>query len=388
MVSIYISDILNKFREDVFNSDKNIVIRYSGGKDSTLLVLLVFQLVKSGLNPDRFTVINSDTLMELPTIYSVIQIMQSECMKRNINFVTVAANPDRGFFYEIFARGIVVSNQHVRRCTDKLKIEPYQSEYKKSDHITVTGVHFGESTARDSRLKKSSCNVSGNDCGSISSKKEDEPNLLKPILNLRNCQVWDAIQELEYGLNISIFEPLKESYTLIDGEIKAGDSSLRTGCIGCPVISLNTHAKSQAMPDNYSLRLAMIWERMKDDNLRLISPKSIEKDGSYKYKTSKKGDNYLLHGAYPFEVRKYFWAIVKPLLLEIREKTGVKMLENSEIELIEESLSSGTLYPRGYTPELISKLLKEWEPRKPRWLQKVNQETTKIQLSLDLGSFG
>jgi 3'-phosphoadenosine 5'-phosphosulfate sulfotransferase (PAPS reductase)/FAD synthetase len=364
-MSPYLQEVIDSFRESIEKSNTLVVVRYSGGKDSTLLVLMTFYLISKGIQASKFSVVNSDTLMELPTIYDVIEVIKKECEKRGVIFHTVEASPDRGFYYEIFARGIVVSNQHVRRCTDKLKIEPFTKFKKGGNFLAVTGVHFGESTARDSRLKKTRCGISGNDCGSIT--KED-PSTLRPILNLRNCQVWDAIQELEYLLDISIYEPLRESYSLINGAIK-GDDSLRTGCIGCPVISLNTHQKTQTVPNNYSLRLAIIWERMKADNLRLISPKSIGADGSYKYKTAKNGSEYLLHGAYPFKVRRYFWGIVKPLLLEIRQETKVEMLSDEEIILIEESLSKGTLYPRGYTPELIAKLLIEWRSRAPTWLK-------------------
>jgi 3'-phosphoadenosine 5'-phosphosulfate sulfotransferase (PAPS reductase)/FAD synthetase len=353
-----------------------IIIGCSGGKDSTLVFLLCCLAVKNGVNPSVFEVVHSDTRMEIPQIYLVSNRLKEIAKFYGIKFTTVSASPNRGFFYEIFGRGLVVSNPHVRHCTQVLKIDPIQKylRAKKYPIRLLSGMHVGESTARDIRLEKSSCGIAGNDCGNISTVERDGDTLYLPILEIPTCQIWDGIQEIEYLLDLPndllCYGLLKDSYILVNttvNEGKALDSSLRTGCIGCPVISVKTHEKRDDVSD-YSTKLALIYKEMyKNDDLRYISPKAL-KNGKLIYKKGKKRQTYITHGAYPIAVRKHYWQIILPILEKIKADTGVKMISEYERLSVESALKK-EIFPQGYTPENLEFFHQEWLQRKPNFIK-------------------
>src|SRR5690606_28330913 len=139
-----ISNLLTKENSIIENAKKQIkeaykvdnrpwVVGYSGGKDSTVVVQLVFEaLCEIPLEElhKKVYVISSDTLVETPLIINSINTtlrrIQDEALNRNLPFEThkVKPNANQSFWVNMIGKGYPAPNQQFRWCTDRLKIDP------------------------------------------------------------------------------------------------------------------------------------------------------------------------------------------------------------------------------------------------------------------------
>lgn len=143
------------------------VIGYSGGKDSTATLQLVWYALAQ-LPPEQrqkpVYVISSDTLVETPLIVNYID----ETLDRINRCATEVGMPfqaqkltprlDDTFWVNLIGRGYPAPNSIFRWCTDRLKISPSNRFIlsKVAEHgevILVLGSRRGESTTRDQVLK-------------------------------------------------------------------------------------------------------------------------------------------------------------------------------------------------------------------------------------------
>ena len=109
------------------------VVGYSGGKDSTVVVQLIFEALcemeKEELHKKVY-VISSDTLVETPLIINSInqtlRRIQDEALSRNLPIETHKVKPiiKNSFWVNIIGKGYPNPNQKFRWCTDRLKIDP------------------------------------------------------------------------------------------------------------------------------------------------------------------------------------------------------------------------------------------------------------------------
>jgi DNA sulfur modification protein DndC len=119
---------------DVYLSDNRPwVVGYSGGKDSTVVVQLVFEALK-GLSPEQLHkkvyVISSDTLVETPliiqSINQTLRKIQENALELGLPIETHKVKPvvEQSFWLNIIGKGYPSPNQQLRWCTDRLKINP------------------------------------------------------------------------------------------------------------------------------------------------------------------------------------------------------------------------------------------------------------------------
>ena len=149
------------------------ILSFSGGKDSHVLLGIYNLYLKLGFKPINLIVRFADTKLEQPSLYQTIELTKTFCGSLNIPFEIVVGK--QSYWYVQFALGYPVPDFRVRWCTGKLKIQPMQPSRKLK---SITGRHFGESKARDDRLK--SC---GSDtCGTDKLKKS-----VDPIIHFSNC---------------------------------------------------------------------------------------------------------------------------------------------------------------------------------------------------------
>ena len=159
-------DSINGLMETVRNlylaDDIPWVIGYSGGKDSTATVQLVWlalrQLPKSQLHK-AVHVINTDTLVESPVIAKWVQrslkVMSESARREELPFVTHRLTPATSdtFWVNFIGRGYPFPRKKLRWCTDRLKIRPVNDFVKSAiaEHgeiIMVLGTRKAESQRR------------------------------------------------------------------------------------------------------------------------------------------------------------------------------------------------------------------------------------------------
>ncbi|MGD6943932.1 DNA phosphorothioation system sulfurtransferase DndC [Cytobacillus gottheilii] len=143
------------------------VVGYSGGKDSTVVVQLVFEalseLPKEELHKKVY-VISSDTLVETPLIINSItrtlRRIQDEALTRDLPIETHKVKPviKQSFWVNIIGKGYPTPNQHFRWCTDRLKIDPANQFIMDKvssfgEVIMVLGVREDESATRGNVIR-------------------------------------------------------------------------------------------------------------------------------------------------------------------------------------------------------------------------------------------
>lgn len=134
------------------------VVGYSGGKDSTCTLQLVWEAV-AALPAERrrkpIFVISSDTLVETPVIVryidTTLERIQSAALAAGLPFRAQKVTPeiDRSFWVNLIGRGYPAPSRRFRWCTERLKIEPADAfirgrvaEY--GEVVVVLGVRSGK----------------------------------------------------------------------------------------------------------------------------------------------------------------------------------------------------------------------------------------------------
>lgn len=144
------------------------VIGYSGGKDSTATLQLVWLALKE-LSVGKLTkpvhIVNTDTLVESPVISKWVEnsliIMQNAANEQNLPFITHRLTPETNntFWVNLIGRGYPFPRKKLRWCTDRLKIQPVNNFIKNkiSEHgeiILVIGTRKAESSNRARTMAK------------------------------------------------------------------------------------------------------------------------------------------------------------------------------------------------------------------------------------------
>lgn len=169
-MSVITKDEINGLMDTIRNlylaDDIPWVIGYSGGKDSTAALQIVWMAIRE-LPPDErhkiIHIINNDTLVESPVISkwarNSLLRMDIEAEKENLPFVTHTLIPDydNTFWVNLLGRGYPFPRKKFRWCTDRMKIQPVNKFVKDkiAEHgeiIMVLGTRKAESAARAKRM--------------------------------------------------------------------------------------------------------------------------------------------------------------------------------------------------------------------------------------------
>lgn len=138
------------------------VIGYSGGKDSTATLQLVWMAMETmpkSLLKKTIHIINTDTMVESPVISKWVQhsleIMDQAAEDKELPFITHRLTPetDNTFWVNFIGRGYPFPRKKLRWCTDRLKIQPVNKFVKEkiAEHgeiIMVLGTRKAESSRR------------------------------------------------------------------------------------------------------------------------------------------------------------------------------------------------------------------------------------------------
>ena len=158
-----IASILEEIRQTYRDYPYPWVIGYSGGKDSTAALQLVW-LALASLEPEERTkpvhVISTDTLVETPVIVDhvngTLTKIDAAAKEQDLPISSHLLSPtvEDSFWVNLIGKGYPAPNSIFRWCTLRLKIRPSNQFIKDqvSEHgevILVLGVRMGESATRD-----------------------------------------------------------------------------------------------------------------------------------------------------------------------------------------------------------------------------------------------
>lgn len=142
-----LKDIHASIQEVYLSDQRPWVVGYSGGKDSTCALQLVWNalaLLPVEKRQKPVYVISSDTLVETPIIVRYIdknlESIQKKSDEQGMPFIVQKVSPrvERSFWVNLIGRGYPAPSNKFRWCTERLKIEPA------NDFITQRVAEFGE----------------------------------------------------------------------------------------------------------------------------------------------------------------------------------------------------------------------------------------------------
>lgn len=219
---------------------------FSGGKDSTAMIVLLIAAMEKLKNPVRnVTVIYCDTGVEIPTVRKFTKenllLLSSYCKNKNLPITFKIASPklnDR-FFVKIIGRGYVPPTNKFRWCTDRLRINPVEAilkQIKSPQSMVLLGVREGESLERDKIIERNRKDTF------ILQQVGKNRKIFAPILDFSATDVWGVIvnaNKIFQGNEMRLLELYKnaagECPSIRDPKAAPCGKS-RFGCWTCTVI--------------------------------------------------------------------------------------------------------------------------------------------------------
>ena len=256
-----IKDILADMRDEYLQPhDWPWIIGYSGGKDSTLVTHLVFEMLLALPPSDRkrtVHVIGNDTLVESPLVIKhLIDSMEdirkgAEAFGLPVVTQITRPDPDQSFWVNLIGRGYPTPKMGFRWCTDRMKIRPttayIKSKVKENGNaILLLGVRRSESSERAKMAKR--YDATRNEDNPRLNPRGDLPGcfVYRPILELDTDDVWEYLGENEPPWGASHLHLINLYRHSLGGECpvvtqkddipSCGSSSSRFGCWTCTVV--------------------------------------------------------------------------------------------------------------------------------------------------------
>jgi DNA sulfur modification protein DndC len=233
------------------------IVAYSGGKDSTLVLQLVYEMLL-GLRPEARTrpvhVLTNDTLVESPVLASYIgkMVTRIEAAARTaglpLTVVRTVPAPDQTFWVNLIGRGYPSPNRMFRWCTDRMKIRP-TNEYittqvsANGKVILLLGVRRSESAVRAASVDR----YTPKDGSKLNPHNTLKGCLVfRPIVDLQTDEVWQTLLQRPppWGGShrdlVTLYRNAQngECPLVLDSEQapSCGSSSSRFGCWTCTVV--------------------------------------------------------------------------------------------------------------------------------------------------------
>lgn len=346
-------DIIQEMMMVYRHDSRPWLIGYSGGKDSTLLVSLVFQAVSRIPEEERTKkvyVITSDTMVENPIVKNYMHDSSKKISQaseeQNLNIQAKIIYPDthQTFWARVIGLGYPTPEPPgFRWCTERLKINPMNKFVDdcirtNGEIIILLGVRKAESNARSRSI----------------SEKEIAGYLLNPHNNIKNAYVYNPLTEIanslvwEYLLSNDGVSPwgtnMRQLFSLYQGENLSEEQSVlgeidekkipitgnsRFGCWCCTLVKEDKSLQSfidKGSEELIPLRKFRNW---------LIS---IRQDPEFRDTKRRNGTVYTKSngetgfGPFKLEARR----MILKALLELQKETKMDLITIDELKVIDE----------------------------------------------------
>lgn len=184
------------------------IIGFSGGKDSTVMLQLVWQAISkvkelSGIVNRPVYVVCNDTMVENPVIteyvYKVLKKVEQSAVEQNMPIQVIKTIPrlENSFWVNLIGRGYPAPNNSFRWCTERLKIKPtsrfiIEQVDEFGEAVILIGTRTAESSQRAKTMKKHAIK------GKRLTKHPTESNtfMYAPIRSLSLEEVWFIINTM------------------------------------------------------------------------------------------------------------------------------------------------------------------------------------------------
>lgn len=328
------------------------IIAYSGGKDSTLLLQAVWEVVADLPERQRnrqITVLGNDTLVESPLVirhlHDTLRLIEDAALSAKLPFDVLVTTPavDQTFWVNVIGRGYIPPTRNFRWCTDRMKIRPTSRILEQQVHE-----HGGAILLIGSRRSESQNRKRGMDRRNVSSSELNAHSLVEnclmfaPLADLDDDDVWMVLMQRKPpwgGSHRNLISLYRQAAggecPLVISEEDApscGSSSPRFGCWTCTVVAKDRslkglidsgHKEAKYMTNLYDFREWLITLRENDAN-RL----PVRRDGN----SRKRADGSQVFGPFTLAVRR----LILKRLRELQARVKVPLISEAEIDSIED----------------------------------------------------
>jgi len=375
-----LSDLIQEIQSLYLEDEKPWVIGFSGGKDSTTILSLIYVAVTK-LKPEQrhkhTYVISSDTLVETPMVVdmfeSVLKQINKKAKELDLPFSAHQVQPkmEQTFWSNLLGKGYPAPTQNFRWCTERMKIDPV-SEFildkvaKFGEVVVVLGARSDESASRAQVIAKHKID------GSTLSRHSSLPGAFTymPIEDWTFDDVWLYLLGAPApwgGDHFELFSLYKDSNAgecplVIDTKTPSCGNS-RFGCWTCTVVT-----KDRAMEG--LIDSGETWlQGLKDFRNQLYN--STIPENKHKYRNFKRRTGKVQYA------RK---AIDDDNDIEVKTIPGPYWMERRQIWLRELLTIEKKLNEDGHKitliqPEELYAIRREWmfDPNEPDWADTLPQ---------------
>lgn len=256
-----VGKLVQQTKDLYLSDDIPWVLGYSGGKDSTAILQLVWQalleLAEEKKAHKKVHVISTDTLVENPIValWVTRSLKQMEAAVKDQGIplephrLTPAVN-DR-FWVNLIGRGYPAPRYKFRWCTDRLKISPSNNfiksvVQKNGEAILVLGTRKAESSTRAATMEvyENRADNTRRAAGLTVNKELDRVWVYTPIADWSNDDVWQYLMQVKNPWGFKNQELL----TMYQGATEDGECPLvvdkstpscgdsRFGCYVCTMV--------------------------------------------------------------------------------------------------------------------------------------------------------
>lgn len=325
------------------------VIGYSGGKDSTATVQLVWLALKNmpkSMLHKNVHIINTDTMVESPVIEKWVERslkkMDEAAALDGLPFVTHRLTPavNNTFWVNFIGRGYPFPRKKLRWCTDRLKIQPVNNFVKKqiAEHgeiIMVLGTRKAESQRRARTMEY----YEKKRVRELLSPNETMANELvfSPLENWNDNDVWVFLMQYKNPWGFSNQELLtlykgatadNECPLMVQKDLPSCGKS-RFGCWVCTMVEKDKSMEAMIANDEEKAWMTPLLEfrnrfgdEEKDRDRRSFKKMQGQLQGSY---------GRLHHGPYKKEIREQWLRELLEIQRDINENGPI---EFADLELI------------------------------------------------------
>ena len=328
------------------------IVAYSGGKDSTLLLHLVWEAaaaVPAGAPRRPVYVVSNDTLVESPLVIRHLRqslaVIREAARRDGLPITVKVTEPciDQTFWVNVIGRGYIPPTRNFRWCTDRMKIAPTNDLIRKlvlthRRAVLLVGTRRSESQTRGRAMARRGVTAAAmNPHDTI-----PDCRMFAPLADLDDDDVWKILMQRRPPWGGTHRDLVTLYRNAGGGECplvlskedapSCGTTSPRFGCWTCTVVRKDRSMRGliDAGHDDEDMLEALAEFRewlivLREDNRNRLP---VRRDG----RTKLREDGTRVFGPFRLEVRQE----ILDRLRALEEQIGEMLIEPDEIEVIDD----------------------------------------------------
>ncbi len=328
------------------------IVAYSGGKDSTLLLHLVWEVAAAaspGESRRPIYIVSNDTLVESPLVIrhlrQSLEVIREAARAAGLPITVKMTEPciDQTFWVNVIGRGYIPPTRNFRWCTDRMKIAPTNDLIRKlviahQRAVLLVGTRKSESQTRGRAMTQRGVTATTMNPHSTI----PDCRMFAPLADLGDDDVWKILMQRRPPWGGTHRDLITLYRNAGGGECplvlskedapSCGTTSPRFGCWTCTVVQKDRSMRGliDAGHEDEDMLEALADFRewliaLREDNRNRLP---VRRDG----RTKLRDDGTRVFGPFTLEVRQ----TILDRLRALEEQIGEMLVQSAEIEVIDD----------------------------------------------------